>query len=458
MKLILVFLFILNLSAWSADLHLFKDDGSFNDYFSTSILSGDLKEGENIHLYDRKVTFKGILGSGNTTMILRVQDTSRNIELALRLPHGNEEKRFGINDGKRFINYTYDGYKDLKEAKLPIPKIHSYLKSSYLLVDLVEHDFDLKTFLARNEFIEESDRSKIQESLLKFAKETAIYESIGDFHLEQIVYSKQKNKWILLDWADNHQLARLPSSPKLFNSHQLVSNNIALDKNGKELYEELDNGKTVKVHRDITEFEKNILNLLHEEIENQRRVQESIDKSTIEELKIKLQGLSDHTDIMDVYKDLKSAHLASFFTVLQKDFVDNQLKKFPIGIIKKPELKILLDNLGKFTPYYFSQFSEKILTNINDLESFMFLYQRIKDIGLDEDLEDDIADAITKNIERILSNTTSDEKALKTIETLKNEYGIISYRTRNILDKADEYLKPAPNCNDTLFSILNATN
>ena len=88
----------------------------------------------------------------------------------------------------------------------------------------------------------------------------------------------------------------------------------------------------------------------------------------------------------------------------------------------------------------------------------MFLYQRIKDIGLDEDLEDDIADAITKNIERILSNTTSDEKALKTIETLKNEYGIISYRTRNILDKADEYLKPAPNCNDTLFSILNATN
>jgi len=457
-KNILFFLFLVNISVWSADLNLFKEDGSFNDYFSTSILSGDLQEGEKIHLYDRDVVFRNILGSGNTTLILKVYDPTRSKELALRLPHGNENKGFRLQDGQRFIDFTYNGYKDLKEAYLPIPKIHSYYKSSYLLVDIVEHDFDMKTFLARNEFYSEQQRNKILKSLLSFARDTAIYQYIGDFHLEQIVYSEIQDKWFLLDWTDNYELARLPSSPTLFKSHQFSNNNIALDENGNDLFEILDNGQKIKVHRDITDFERRVLHVLDKEIEAERKLQADIDKIELNNIKTKLNSLSDHSDIIEVYKEIRTVHLASFYTMLQKDFIDNHLSKFPENTIKKAELKILLENLGKFTPYYFSQFAEKIISNISDFDTFMYLYNRLNDIGLDEDLEEDMAAAITKNIERILSNTTTSPERLETIETLKNRYGIISYQTREILERAHELLRPSESCSEVITSFFARAN
>lgn len=450
----LLLLLSLSFAVFSADLHLFNSEGEFNSDFANQIISGDLKPDEFIHLKNRVVTYKSKLGSGNTTMILRVQDHDSGNELALRLPYGNPEKNFSTYDGQRFIDYSYNGFKDLEETSLPIPKIHAYHESSYLLVDIVEHDFTLRHFLVHNELYDNEVRERIASSLIQFAKDSAIYEQIGDFHLEQLVYSTQKNKWFLLDWTDNHQLARLPSSPKIFSSFLFSDNNIALDEEGNELFKLTENGQKVKIGREVTDFEMQTLEKLNKAIEEQRRIQQEIDEVELEKLLTKLKGLDDYSQILQVYEEVKTTHLGSFFTMLQKDFVSLQLPKFPKGVIKQAELELLFENLGKFNPYFFSQFTEKVMTNISNLETFMVLYKRIEMIGLDEDLEDDVAIAISRNIERILTDTTTSPEVLDMVHKLKGSYGLINYKTKEILTRADELLRPSQNCHNTVLSFM----
>jgi len=453
MKLYLILLLTFQICIHASDLHLFNTEGKFNDQFATSILSGDLHDGESIFLHEKQVTYKGILGSGNTTIILRVFDPQERKELALRLPHGNSKKNYDIYDGKRFLNQTFEGYQELLDTNLPIPKVHSFKRDSYLLVDLVEHDFDLRTFLARNENFDVQEKTKIVESLVNFAKDTAIYQSIGDFDLQQVVYSTQKNKWYLLDWTSKHQLARLPSSPMIFSEFLFSENNKALNSKGTILMNDIEDS----VPRTVTEFERQTLERLHNEIEEQRRQQGVVDNIEFEKIKNRLQTLSDHKKVINLYKEIKNTHMASFYTLLQRDFIDNQILKFPQGMIGATDLKALLDGLGKFTPFYFSEFSGKILSSLNDLEAFMILYKKINLIGLDEEDEDDIATAIAKNMERILSNTTSSPENDNIINKLKEDYGVINYQTREILSKANELLKTPNSCTGNISSFLQLT-
>ncbi|EPZ49913.1 hypothetical protein M902_1082 [Bacteriovorax sp. BAL6_X] len=426
-------LFILNLSVWSADLHLFNADESFNDNFAQSILSGDLKANEVIHLKDKNVIFKEILGSGNTTIILKVYDEELQRELALRLPHGNQEKRYTIFDGKKFIDYSYQGFEELDESKLSIPKIHDYEKSAYLLVDLIENDYDLKEYLSKSSSMTNIEKTEVEDALIDFAKKSAIYQSIGDFHSEQIVYSKALKKWYLLDWSSGHTLARLPSSPTLFSDHFFTNS-----------------------ERSTTEYERDLMNRLNEAVSEQRAKQVELDNIELEKIKQKLSEIADYKKIIEVYSELRTNHMMSFYTQLQKDFITNHLTKFPAGEIKKQELELLMNHLGKFSPFYFSQFAEKVMANIYDLESFMFIYNKMNEIGLDEELEDDISDIIANHIKRIISNTIDSPQTSKDIEKLLQSYGLIGYLSKQVLENASEYLRPAQSCQEVLSNILNS--
>ncbi|WP_372655898.1 hypothetical protein [Halobacteriovorax sp.] len=444
----LIFLFSIN--SWSADLRLFNENGRLDDYFSKSILSGDLKPDEKIYLFNKEVIFKEILGKGNTTLILKVYDNEKKKEYALRLPHGNEKMNYDIMDGKRFINYTYEGYQELLDSNLPIPEIHSYHKGSYMVVDLVDHDFSMQTFFARNEYIDSDLKMKALSSLKEFARKVSIYETIGDFHFEQLVYSIKNDKWTLLDWASQHQLARVVGSEIVFKEEHLMRNNFMMKENGELLRRENENGKNVAIHRPISDFEKNSFDQLREIIQNERSIIAANDTVVLEELKLKLAGITDHREIIKIYSELDQVHMSSFFTLLQKDFINNHIHKFPIGSINTPELEIIFSKFGKFTPYYFSQFTEKIIESVEGLESFMFLYRMMNKIGLDEELEDDISLAIAKHLERIISNTVHGPSALKDIATLKDDFGLINYRSREILARANELLKPATSCRENI--------
>ena len=69
---------------------------------------------------------------------------------------------------------------------------------------------------------------------------------------------------------------------------------------------------------------------------------------------------------------------------------------------------------------------------------------------IDEELEDDISLAIAKHLERIISNTVHGPSALKDIATLKDDFGLINYRSRQILARANELLKPATSCRENI--------
>lgn len=451
---LLTLIFLFSINSWSADLHLFKENGKLDDYFSKPILSGTLKTDEKIYLFEKEVIFKEILGKGNTTLILKVYDNEKKKEYALRLPHGNEKMNYDIMDGKRFINYTYDGYQELLDSNLPIPEIHSYHKGSYMVVDVVDHDFSMQTFFARNEYIDLDLKMKALNSLKEFARKVAIYEKIGDFHFEQLVYSIKNDKWTLLDWASPHQLARVIGSEIVFKEEHLMRNNFMMKENGELLRIENENGKNVPIHRPITDFEKNAFDELREIIENERSIIAARDTLELEKIKLSLAEITDYKEIFKVYSELDNVHLGSFFTLLQKDFINNQLQKLPSNKINKKEIELIFSKFGKFTPYYFSQFTEKIIDSINSLDAFMLVYEKINKVGLDEELEDDIALAIARNLERIISNTTNDPGVLKTINLLKEDFGLINFRSRELLSRAEELLRPATSCRDNIRSFF----
>ena len=179
-----IILSLICVSCYSADLHLFDTQGKFNDLFAVNILNGDLKTNDKVFVENKSFIYKEILGSGNTTLVLRVLDDNTGKEFALRLPHGNQELNYTISDGKRFLNHTYNGFTKLDKANLPIPKIHAYSKDSYMLVDIVEHDFTLKSLLAKHESYDQGLKSAALDSLYVFAKQSAQFTSIGDFPLD----------------------------------------------------------------------------------------------------------------------------------------------------------------------------------------------------------------------------------------------------------------------------------
>ncbi len=446
--------FLFSINSWSADLYLFNQNGKLDDYFSKSILSGDLKPDEKIYLSDKEVIFKEVLGKGNTTLILKVYDNEKKKEYALRLPHGNEKMNYDIMDGKRYLNYSYEGYQELLDSELPIPKIHSYHKGSYMVVDMVDHDFTMQTFFARNEYIDLDLKMKAVESLKEFAKKVSIFETIGDFHFEQLVYSIKNDKWTLLDWASPHKLARITGSEIIFKEEHLMRNNFMMKENGELLRVENSNGKNVAVHRPITDFEKNTFDELREIIENERSIISASDALELERIKSRLAEITDYKKVLKVYSELDNIHMGSFFTLLQRDFINNHLQKFPRGSVNTEELEIIFSKFGKFTPFYFSQFAEKIIESIDGLEAFMYLYNMMNKIGLDEEFEDDISLAIAKHLERIISNSVHEASVLKMITTLKDDFGLINYRSREILARADELLKPATSCRDNIKSFF----
>ena len=131
--------------------------------------------------------------------------------------------------------------------------------------------------------------------------------------------------------------------------------------------------------------------------------------------------------------------------------------KFPAGSIDSEIISTLLDNIGEISPGYFVDFSESLIQKIEDLDTFMVLYNKMTSSPLDEELEDDLSIIIAKNLKRILSNTYSNPRSLSYIEQLKTNHGLINYPTRELLSDSDKLLKSSQNCQDLILAIVNAS-
>ncbi len=169
-----------------------------NGQLSVEYKKVELSENTHFKLSETwNVKVNRFLGAGNTTDIYSVTKIGEEVEYALRLPKSDFH----------YIYSTNQLYPILEHYKIKIPKRHTTIDSNFILSEVVEIAFDMKTFFI--ETIESNDKRIVEEAreaLLNFAKDTAMFESIGDFNGTQLVYSKEDKAWLLLDWMNSYEL------------------------------------------------------------------------------------------------------------------------------------------------------------------------------------------------------------------------------------------------------------
>ncbi|WP_372655389.1 hypothetical protein [Halobacteriovorax sp.] len=191
MKLLLViFLF----SFQTIAIEVFDSSGLLSTEYKKTVLTGEtffqLSE-------DLEVKVNRFLGAGNTTNIYSVINIEKGIEYALRLPKNDFH----------YIYSTNQLYPILEHYNVAIPKRFTPIDSNFILTEVIDISFDMTTFF--EDIVDGSDKTialEAKEALFQFAKSTAMFESIGDFNGSQLVYSKEKKMWILLDWMNSYEL------------------------------------------------------------------------------------------------------------------------------------------------------------------------------------------------------------------------------------------------------------
>jgi hypothetical protein len=187
-----------------------------------TIIAKDLRAGDVLRFSNgQEFYFNHKLGKGFTTVVLAVREMQNGQPvgelLALRVPVSDKflgQSRMNLKV-RMFVDKFYDGYDLLVEKGVAVPKLHGHLSEEYNLVDLITSDMsvDLITsemngfdFFAHPEKFSGDLLQVAELALYDFAKSVAMFENIGDFKAEQLIYVVKENRWMLVDWTDNHVL------------------------------------------------------------------------------------------------------------------------------------------------------------------------------------------------------------------------------------------------------------
>lgn len=175
------------------------------DHIRTQVSNYDsivenLKPGDKIIFSDNQSVIVGEkLGSGNTTVIFELPDYPK---VAIRIP----KKRGIFKDGIPYtgmINRFQEGYSLLKLDGVPTVNLFKYRQDEYAVVERLGPHITFADFL-KDRLLPGELKNEMSKAFLEFAKSTAKFTKIGDFHSGQIVYDKTQKKWILMDWERNH--------------------------------------------------------------------------------------------------------------------------------------------------------------------------------------------------------------------------------------------------------------
>jgi len=188
---------------------LYKNNGQpthtylnlLRDYIECGKGCGLFEPGD-ILVLDRnhRVIFQDYLNHGNTTQIMKVSNPTTNEVMALRLPIVDKFKKIHI--GQYFIMKTLEGEELLREYNVPISKTIDSSVASYILQELVDGNYTALDYIEK---IYPKMPEKF-EQLKVFFYQIAPFQEIGDFALEQVIYSESQKKWVLVDWASIHLL------------------------------------------------------------------------------------------------------------------------------------------------------------------------------------------------------------------------------------------------------------
>ena len=210
---LLILCFVLNAQAIQS-LRLFSNGHFILNYDTTvgKIGPNDILEFDDGHSY--QVVEK--LGVGTTARVFKVTPYPNTGEFyALRIPlqsgyYGPRLMGMKSTPMAEFINMTVTSYEQLKDSNISIPKLHRSLKSQYALMEFIQVDFSLVDLLRTPNKIPLELLQRSMEALKPFAKAVAPWKALGDFKLNNIIYSDQLQSWVFIDQLPYNQ--KLPAS------------------------------------------------------------------------------------------------------------------------------------------------------------------------------------------------------------------------------------------------------
>lgn len=151
----------------------------------------------------------------------------------------------------------------LRRGGAAIPKFYRSSPGEYIALEFIPHDFTLHTFLKKPGTVSPEVLAEAEVALKEFARATARLGYIDDFHAGQLVYDKRQRKWTLLDWMGGWKMPLLHARERnhIFGDHFLSIH----------LHQKIDWEPWSKNSEWLTGWEGHVLDMLHREIEAERR-------------------------------------------------------------------------------------------------------------------------------------------------------------------------------------------
>ena len=228
------FLFFLSLTIQAKDHYLLDKYGLLKISY---IKKKPFEPGDRI-IFDNETIFifEEEVGRGNTSAILKVKREGLETSFALRIPQTSKIKS-SPEIVLKYLNGFINGYDELELMGINVPEIYQARTGQFALTSLVEIDFSLSSIFNPMSGLSETVKERAKKSLRSFIIDSAIFQTIDDFHYEQLAYSIEKNEWILLDWDYFHRRAITLRDDFYLNGRAAMSELMAARNQYREVYE-----------------------------------------------------------------------------------------------------------------------------------------------------------------------------------------------------------------------------
>jgi hypothetical protein len=154
------------------------------------------------------------LGEGSMTRVFGIQGEP---DYVLRVPRSLYpiDQTFDSHSPPKMMKEMQKGAANLEKSDVSITRIVVGSDANFLVVEKATGP-SLAEFVAKPENFSEQERKEMLEALKDFARSTWAFESIGDFNFSQVAYVREKHRWILHDWSNNHSLFQGEGSRTIF--------------------------------------------------------------------------------------------------------------------------------------------------------------------------------------------------------------------------------------------------
>lgn len=212
LQCLVILLFLFSNKIIAKEIVLFSEDSKAVKNYNKAreeIMPGDTL----VFSKNKKFKVDQLLGCGNTSCIYELANFPGQV---LRIP-----KNSGLYFFTQRSTYYYEDYIQefangkslLNKYGIPSAQVYEDQKNEFVRVEKINSFTDLRQFLANPFLYSKSDRFKMEEDLVEFAKTVSPLKTIGDFYSDQLHYIKGRG-WVLLDWTNGHKLYDLKHGPR----------------------------------------------------------------------------------------------------------------------------------------------------------------------------------------------------------------------------------------------------